>query len=187
MSHLLFCHVSPDDIRDMPFFRTIWDPHSNDNLLIFWHFAAPIDKFCFPEKVEADYLTSVVWFSTHPHLMELDPSADLLFSFCKRGSCMTSWLPPTVISSHMSILRLPCVNLVSPVLGGVFTWRVKLISAFWNMHGINHRCTDVKLQKYYIYVSKRCVCVCVCTIGQIGKVQKRHSNVGVPPQLGLSG
>lgn len=110
-------------------------------LLILWHFAEIVVSWatiCFPageSKVEADYLTSMVW-SPHTKIWRnLIHQLIPFFWFCKRESRMTSRLHPTISSPLMSILLLSCANFAAPFVGReyfrVFTCRFKLISAGW--------------------------------------------------------
>lgn len=61
---------------------------------------------CFPageSKVEADYLTSMVW---SPRFWWNLIHRLIRFRRSAGGSCMTSWLPPAIISVRTSVLRL---------------------------------------------------------------------------------
>lgn len=146
------------------------------------------------QKVEADYLTSMVW---SPRTQIWWNLIHRLIRVCRSVRGRAVWhhdYSPTVISPHMITLRVVvCKPCNSNCWGdfSAFPWWVALISAgwvncwgaLWNIHGIYYKCMDVKQQKMKIRNMRVCVCVYKVQTVENYKTTFKCRRFLIPPSL----
>lgn len=182
-------------------------------IYFFWHSAELVASWaaiCFPageSKVEADYLTSVVW---SPRAQIWWNLIHRLIRFCRSARGRAVWhhdYPPRSLHHTWAYCCCRLKNLVTPTCWGnftAFTWWAALSfagwvnswGALWNIHGCQAAkefytvCVSIHVENVYTWV-----CVWLCTMCREGKKTtqttlkcRRFLNFFfLPLTLGLSG